>query len=247
MSRKVEDMKAEQLLADITNAWVWNNLKGIGNIVSYEREKDKTKQVRGTDIWLHTKNGTKISVDEKAQLYYINKGLPTFAFELDFIGQTGNIQKGWFLNDNLDTNMYLLIYPYATTDKISKLEYSSFTKLECILISKKAIWNELYKVGLTKDFLMQETMQMRKEKQIGKKFFDGIDWCYLNMSDPEQYSETPINIVIKKYKLMELANQLFLATPTKLYFGKGKEQGNVISFSLFGRMIQKTSNPPKWN
>ena len=242
MSRRIEDMQAEQTLTKVMDIWVWSRLKEIGNISTYIRETNKAKQINGTDVWLHTKNKTKISVDEKAQLYYINQNLPTFAFELGFIGQTGNVKDGWFINDKLDTKMYMLIYPYAKTTEIEKLEYSSFTKLECILISKLAIWRELCNVGLTKNILIEETKKMREKGEIGRKFFPNIDWCYLNMSNPEKYSETPINLVIKKDKLIEIANQIFIATPDKLFLGKGQEKGTVITTTLFGKIVQRTRN-----
>lgn len=229
MSRRKEDMKAEQLLTKIMDDWIWNRLYGVGNISKHTRETIKENQINGTDIWLHTKNNNKISVDEKAQLYYINQNLPTFAFELGFIGQTGNIRDGWFVNDKLDTKMYMLIYPYATTKDITKLDYNSFTKLDCILISKNIIWKELYKVGLTKEFLLEETKKMREKGEIGRNFFSNINWCYLNMSDPKKYSETPINIVIRKEKLLEMANQVFVATKEKVVLSKGEESGLVLS------------------
>ena len=240
MSRRIEDMQAEQTLTKVMDIWVWSRLKGIGNISTYIRETNKEKQINGTDVWLCTKNEKRISVDEKAQLYYINQNLPTFAFELGFIGQTGNIKQGWFVNDTLNTNMYMLIYPYANTTDITKLEYSSFTKLECILISKLAIWKELYKVGLTKELLIEETKKMRENGEIGRKSFPNIDWCYLNMSDSNKYTETPINIVIRKDKLLEIANQIFIATPEKLILGKGKEKGIMITSNLFGNLVQRT-------
>ena len=228
MSRKKEDMQAEQILAKIMDEWIWSKLHGVGNISSHIRETMKSNQINGTDVWLYTKNNRKISIDEKAQLYYINQNLPTFAFELGFIGQTGDIKNGWFIKDKLDTKMYMLIYPYANTKDITKLDVTSFLKLDCILISKNIIWKELYKIGLTKEFLLEETIKMREKGEIGRKFFTNIDWCYLNLSDPKKYSEAPINIVIRKEKLLEMANQVFTCTKDKLVLLKGKEKGLTL-------------------
>ena len=230
MSRRKMDMNAEQVLTQVMDDWIWTRLhkNKVGNINSYERECEKKKQINGTDVWLYTKNSNKLSIDEKAQLYYINKNLPTFAFELSFIGQDGSLRNGWFVNETLDTNMYMLVYPYATTTNVSELVYNSFTKLECILISKNNIWKELNKFGLTKEFLLKEIDKIRKENKIGRHRFENIDWCYLNMSNVNDYSETPINIVIKREKLIQLANQTFLATKEKLVLGKGNEKGLKI-------------------
>ena len=239
MSRFQEDIKAEQILSHIMNVWVWDRLKDVGNIETYTRETNKDKQLNGTDLWLHTKNKTHISIDEKAQLYYINANLPTFAFELGFLGQNGQVKQGWFVNNSLDTNMYMLIYPFANTEDLSTIEYSSFEKLDCILISKKALWNELIKNGLSYEYLLEETKKMRESGQVGRKYLPNIDWCYLNFSDPDKYTETPINLVIRKEKLLELANQVFVATPQKLLLKKGKEKGYVIESNLFGRRMYK--------
>ncbi|SHG57855.1 hypothetical protein [Flagellimonas flava] len=74
-----------------------------------ERIQDRKQQHLGVDLVLtHKKTPKKYYADEKAQLDYLNKKLPTFAFEL-FYEKYGKQKTGWFLDTQKKTDLYLLV------------------------------------------------------------------------------------------------------------------------------------------
>lgn len=56
----------------------------------------------------HKSNGKLYSVDEKAQLDYVNENLPTFAFEISYLKRRIP-KKGWLFNTSKKTGFYALI------------------------------------------------------------------------------------------------------------------------------------------
>ena len=46
---------------------------------------EKEEQLKGKDVQFSIEELENIIIDEKAQIYYINKNIPTFAFEIDFL------------------------------------------------------------------------------------------------------------------------------------------------------------------
>ena len=143
-------------------------------------------------------------VDEKAQLYYINKNIPTFAFELQFL-KMGRVIEGWFLNDNLKTDYYLLIWPCASIDDVKRLKKEDFTKLDALMVSKEKLRDKLSSLGLDKETLTQRAYEIRKSRTYGK-ITTGIQGIYYYASDPLKYVEAPINIVISKTRLIALSD-----------------------------------------
>ena len=74
---------------------------------------EKEEQLKGIDVYLTSeKQGlNEAKVDVKSAVKYSNRYLPTFSLELSFIGYRGGEKIGWFLNDELETEYYLLLYP----------------------------------------------------------------------------------------------------------------------------------------
>ena len=101
-------------------------------------------------------------IDEKAQLYYINQDLPTFAFELQFLKGKQRC-TGWFLNENLVTDYYLLIWPHAKTAKVSEIKKDDFTVLDALMISRHKIHSFLSRNGLNQDELLCTANSLREK------------------------------------------------------------------------------------
>ena len=81
VSRRAADMNAESELAEFLDENLYSQLLGEGKFLSIERMAEKKQQLQGIDVTAKTQNSV-FYIDEKAQLYYINKNIPTFAFEL---------------------------------------------------------------------------------------------------------------------------------------------------------------------
>ena len=78
-SRKRTDMAAEAELAAFLDLYLYQPLLQEGHFISIKRQQDRNQQLLGIDVEAETKN-RKYRIDEKAQLYYINKDLPTFQY-----------------------------------------------------------------------------------------------------------------------------------------------------------------------
>lgn len=135
MSRRRLDMQAESELARFLDVCFYSRLIDSGELSSAQRITDIEMQREGIDV-IAKKNGWQALIDEKAHLYYINNGLPTFAFELGFL-LDGHETIGWFLNDELHTDRYFLLWPNATTSDLEHLTAKDFTLVYGLMIKKK--------------------------------------------------------------------------------------------------------------
>ena len=205
-SRRGADMAAEAELASFLDEYLYTPLLAEGHFSSISRVHDKEQQLKGVDVVVSTGKTTG-NIDEKAQIYYVNKNLPTFAFELQFL-KYGEVIEGWFLNDGLCTDYYLLIWPQATTDSIYELTKDTFTRLDALMVSKKKLRSRLKELGLSKEVLMQKAAELRRNRVYGKTA-TGHKGIYYYLSDSRKYVEAPINIVISK----AILHQDFFAQP----------------------------------
>ena len=77
-------------------------------VKDFYRYKLKDEQFMGMDVRFSFGELKDIVVDEKAQLYYVNKDLPTFAFEVEYM-LNGELKHGWLIDKGKMTKYYLLI------------------------------------------------------------------------------------------------------------------------------------------
>ena len=115
-SRRGQDMSAEAELARFIDEFLYARFPNGDAFKAIIRVCDKEQQLQGIDVIFTALDGREFVVDEKAQLYYINKDLPTFAFEISFLRE-GWPTTGWLCNETLKTDLYLLIWPFATQDE----------------------------------------------------------------------------------------------------------------------------------
>ncbi len=149
--------------------------------------------------------------------YYLNKNIPTFAFELSFL-RKGTSTLGWLCNDRLETDMYLLIWPFAEKDSCSGISWREFTKAECYLIEKKKVLQLLQEHGLSVNEMLRRAEEIRQNNEHGKILIPGIHGIYYYASDPQKYKEAPINIVIYKGLLRAIAQRRYTVTPSGVEF-----------------------------
>ena len=169
------------------------------------RHHDVETQMQGIDISLTYKDLHDASVDEKAISHYINKNIPTFAFELSFLNK-GQVIEGWFSDENKKTEYYLLIWIWANKDwNITK---DDITKLELFLVPRQKISEYLTQQGFNSERLREKAEQIRDkniegaiDKSYGKDFY-----FFLSNS----LVEAPVNVVIRKSILAELAYEKFI-------------------------------------
>jgi hypothetical protein len=110
----------------------------------------------------------------------------------------------------------MLIWPYATQYTSKGITWDKFTKLDCLLISKKKVLRMLADKGLTVDRMLKDAIDIRYGGQTGKIPISGLSGIYYFASNPSQYRESPINIIISKSILLNLAQRRYIVTKEEI-------------------------------
>lgn len=175
------------------------------------RITDKQEQLQGKDIIVSSSllNLDNAIIDEKDTAHYVNKDIPTFAFELSFLIGTNEVE-GWLTDKEKKTEYYLCLWPFADIVPNTKpAEFKEITKLRYLLVKREDVLTLLQKKGFDRTRLLQKAKEMRT---IVKGY---IDNQRLKATDKEQYGfyfmytyflqERPVNVVIPRYLLEEIA------------------------------------------
>lgn len=215
-----QDMKAEERLGEFMDEYFYSRLKSKnGTSISFKRMKNKESQLNGVDILIEV-GGRSIKIDEKASIYYSNAMIPTFAFEVDSIQKGHNEPvEGWFVNDSLETEYYMLIWPNVKCVQqnkqwirkdIKSLKKDDFTIIEAFLIPKKDIRIELERCGYDRQHLLVYAKKMREMCKGQQKMEEEFVNDEMKFTFSGQLAEKPINIVIRKNLLRKLAKGIYL-------------------------------------
>lgn len=213
---KEKDMAREKELAAFLDSYIYLKLN---KLFIFNRISDKKKQKKGIDLEIKSiQSNKKYNVDEKAQLNYVNKSLPTFAFELESSGKIG-----WFMNDKLLTDLYILISPYGNNSNFMKKD--DYKSVKVIMIKKIIIIKKIENLvnmslknllnifkekenGSKKDNLLDLVLSDNKSFKVSVKNNEGLD---LKICRSKFLKENPINLVIRIDNLMEMENYSFIA------------------------------------
>jgi hypothetical protein len=189
MSLRISDTNAESQVAMFLDKHFYPN-----HYPTYRRIFEKEAQLKGIDTIISVPIFGDKFCDEKAAIHYVNKGLPTFAFELDFKLNDGRLVEGWFLSKEKKTEYYLLVWIWSLKEK--GFTYDDITKIEVILISRNKIISELSKIGMNPDLIKQKSIEIRKNSQSGviEKLYNKPFYFYLTT----HLQENPLNIILKK-------------------------------------------------
>ena len=99
------DLNKEKKLHTLLDHYYNKHLKNY----SFERVHDLKNQLAGVDVlFKQYSSGVTYTIDEKAQLDYINDDLPTFAFEISYL-KNENLKKGWLFDTTKKTDFYALV------------------------------------------------------------------------------------------------------------------------------------------
>lgn len=153
---------------------------------SFTRENNISQQLRGVDvIFTNIKTKKRHSVDEKAQLDYLNDNLPTFAFELSY-KKDGKRREGWLFDSSKKTQFYSLITAiYSDVPGV-------FTSAKITLVNRKSIIKFLNERGISKD-------NITLPKEHGKHVLEPLnpkDEGYLFFSRDNK-AEQPLNLILR--------------------------------------------------
>ena len=176
-----------------------------------ERTDNAYTQIEGSDIILTipSLNIHDAVVDEKASIYYINKDLRTFVLEISFLNRGYQIQEGWFVNDQLSTQYYLMQWIKANVADPWQVKEGNITEIECVLISKKKLKDYFEREGYDKTRLVQLSQQMRASQQkmlapSGKPY---------RFFFTQNLAEKPVNILLNKEEYIRLGEFHYFVRP----------------------------------
>ncbi len=199
-SYRGRDMHVERVIAQYLDEHLYND----GRFTRHDRTDGRDEQLSGSDIIISVPSlGIKDAVvDEKAITHYMTRQLPTFALELSFLSQSGNVVEGWLTDSDKVTEYYLMMWPVAT--KRWSIEIQDIKYIDYMLVKRSDILNWLANQGYTIDKLKEKANIIRntitENGAIDK--IDGKDyWFYLTT----QLVECPINVVIRKKIYEKLA------------------------------------------
>lgn len=185
------------------------------NYVNLEEQK------AGIDVVLSTADGilNKSKVDVKVAITYVNRNLPTFAFETSSLKfpylNKDDVVPGWFIDESKETEYYLLGWIWADVPSTGyKKGYQTYdwksitkdniTRIELYLIKGQNIKNYLFEKGWTTERIIRQDKKIRERGRTEPKV-KWIDNFKFTITTDESRPETPINIVIRKPKLRENA------------------------------------------
>lgn len=194
-------MGAEQELAKFLDRCFWARLKDEGIIQDWERVTDLEVQLAGTDVVLTSRKG-RFACDEKSTLHYLNKNIPTFAFELSFMRNDGGEACGWLLNDELATTHYVLSWPCAATDDFRTVRCEDFTEAEVMVVPKASLRRWLASMGADAARLAEWSRRLRASNCSGRIESGRREYSFYKSV---QLAEVPVNVVIYRQYLAQLA------------------------------------------
>lgn len=196
-SKFYEDKRLEELFGSWLDAHLYPSFP-LEGFLKFQRVNDENSQKKGIDTIVQVKD-TSLLIDEKATLHYINKNIPTFAFEL--LNRTSGA-PGWLYNRSYHTTHYLLAWPNSSnSDCIFKSD--DFSNADVMLIERASLIGMLAQIGLDENTLSEKVnYYLPKVTQQSFKFelVPGITLFFT-----EWLAEKPVNIVIKKSILDNIA------------------------------------------
>ena len=202
-----KDMEAERELAKFLDKHLYT--KDI--FTRADRTDNASTQIDGSDIIISIPSlGIKDAiVDEKASIYYINKDLRTFVLEISFLNRGYQIQEGWFVNDQLSTQYYLMQWIKANVADPWQVKEGNITEIECVLVSKKKLKDYFEQEGYDKTRLIQLSQQMRASQQrmlapAGKPY---------RFFFTQNLAEKPVNILLNKEEYIRLGEFHYFVKP----------------------------------
>lgn len=167
----------------------------------FHRNDDKIQQIKGVDTTF-VKNGFQYVCDEKAALKYVNKNLQTFSMELSFFNAANNLSIGWLLDSNKINNSFLLCWiDNAIKDDLTSSD--DIVMMEVALVKRNKIIDYLSSIGWALDKLFTKCKKIRNNsyEECGNFYKNEVKF-----SKSFQLREKPINLLIKRSKLIEISD-----------------------------------------
>jgi len=207
-SNRATDTKVEKLYSQFLDMYFYPQLMSdFKDIKDAKRAYDYETQISGVDVDITMKDDSHMYIDEKVAAYYANKQLDTYSFELYFTGRSAE-RYGWFINDELKTNKYVLVYPRVRAGiAMEYMELDDILGVDIIVIGKKKLKSYLNSRNITKSYMLSIVDYMNNSRSVSYVPIHGTKVAYFHRSN--KFPESPINLIVKKSKLAELATAVY--------------------------------------
>lgn len=188
------------------NKFLCDNLYDIIYKNHYVIADNIDAQLSGIDVVVYEEEP--FSIDEKAQVGYINRPRPTFAFEISYKNRSGIVKDGWLLKNKVNPTYYGLVWIHKSKESNKgKLKASDIEKLEYMLVSNIKLQDYLYEHGIDEKKVRDISDMLRKFNQRFV-YRNGFKFVY-----SYDFNEAPVNIVIPKSILKEICEYDYIVTP----------------------------------
>ena len=198
-----------EFIARLNRKWPDNNF-------SFKRITDEERQFQGIDLIISdSKTSIEYLIDQKAQLNYRDKKLPTFTFELSYL-KDGRNKIGWFLDSKKKTTQYFLFRHIF----VSQDYHLESCLMDSIIVEKLKVF--LSKFGLNDEFLLEiidnldqslnledDLFKTNNENRYGFKILPQSLNKLIILSISPQLAERPVNLLIYLDRLKAMEPNLF--------------------------------------
>ncbi|WP_343534452.1 hypothetical protein [Pedobacter sp.] len=193
------DIKKEQLLGVFLDE-LYTKLG-----MKFDRVLNIELQRNGIDLVV-TKNEKQFLVDEKAQLDYLGKSIPTFAFEIGaFVGTEH--RKGWLFDEHKETTHYMLVTDIMLKQAGQFTKPSDIASVKLLWLNRGKLLEFLTNEGLNFAYCQKEEQKARK-KDLHGSIDINKEGLYFYLST--QKAEAPFNLIISRENLKKVGAELKL-------------------------------------
>jgi hypothetical protein len=191
-----EDTRLEGIVNEFLDCYFFKDFDEVKWV------SDKETQLKGIDIFLTDEehNLDVAKVDIKSAVKYSNRYLGTFSLELSFLGWHGEERTGWFVNNNLETEYYLFLYPRSEKYYTEMVSKDDIDYIDYYLVKKEDIMKFLISRGYDKERLLDVVKDMRDEcikggwDKLTRE--SGSENFHFTLSG--RLAEQPVNIVMSR-------------------------------------------------
>lgn len=159
-----------------------------------QRITDNALQHQGVDLII-SKEGRDFYIDEKAQLDYLDKNLPTFAFEISYL-KNGKEHLGWLFDESKLSQRYFLVTGIFLNNPQNFNE--GFKSCAILSVDRVKLLKLLNSMGLNAQTVVEINSNIRSstlEKAIPIKELNAYTQGRFYYSKSNK-SEQPINLVL---------------------------------------------------
>ncbi|NJX13939.1 hypothetical protein [Tamlana crocina] len=198
MSTFKHDLKQERILNEYLDS-IYHSKK-----LNFSRVNELEQQHRGVDV-IFSHHSTDYFIDEKAQLHYLNKDLPTFTFELSYLNKYQKIKEGWLFDKSKKTHFYFLVTAILLKKSKPKLTTpNDVLSLKITSVNREKLIDHLNQIGLSRQQLDEYDFDIRNTLSFGKNIIPELNEKRAGLIYYTQHlKERPINLQLRLQYLID--------------------------------------------